>query len=407
MKTPRLCEICQKPLQTKHKSTKAHAGECAMALRSKQYFDANPKKEEAPKAKTVPEVITVEQEHRLKRENARLRKDLDQAIEAKMEAERFGTFIGDLEGMKPHVPDWVRNAVSTKTKRATPTLFLSDQHFGETVHPEQIEWLNAYDRTIAERRLKNFFQNSITIARDYLRGMTYDGIVLAIGGDSFSGDIHEELLRTNAGPIQEELLHWIEPTIAGIKLLADEFGKVFVPCVVGNHPRGTMKPSHKMRVPNNFDWLFMKLVEKFLAHDRRITFAVSQAADFDYSVFGTRYRLSHGDQFRGGSGIAGLLSPLMIGDARKRKRSQATGTEYDWLLLGHWHQRSKFKRIMVNGSLKGYDEYAYHANFDFELPLQSFWITDPKHGVTLDAPIHVMDKSEKWLERNALLRGAA
>lgn len=353
------------------------------------------------------EKIGAEEEHRIKREAKRLRADLAEAIEAKLRAERFGSFLESLNELSPHPPAWIQKERSNKAKSATPTVFLSDTHFGETVFPEQVEYLNGYNRKIAEKRLKNFFNNSAIIAREYLKGLNYPGIVLALGGDIFSGDIHEELQKTNAGPIQEELLVWIEPMIAGIKLLADEFGSVFIPSVVGNHPRGTKKPSAKMRVPNNFDWLFVKLLQKFLAHDDRITFSIPQSADCDFRIYSTRYRLSHGDQFRGGSGIAGLLSPLMIGDARKRKRSQATNTEYDWLLLGHWHQRAMFKRIMVNGSLKGYDEYAYVSNFEFEPPTQSLWITDPKHGVTIDAPIHVLDKSEDWLVRNPRLRAVA
>jgi hypothetical protein len=339
-------------------------------------------------------------EQRLLYENARLRKDLAEALTlSEKNSTLGGLYNGLLTAEVPDAPVWVRK-VKGGAKQATPTAFLSDTHFGERVFADQVEYLNAYDRKIAEKRLKNFFHNATSLAKDYLKGLDYNGIVCPLGGDIFSGDIHEELARTNEGTIQEEILYWLGPMISGLKLLADEFGRVYVPCVVGNHPRGTKKPSHKMRVPNNFDWLFAVLLERFLADDKRITFNVSRSADLDYPVYSTRYRLSHGDQFRGGSGIAGLLSPLMIGDARKRKRAQATGTEYDWLLLGHWHQLATFKNIIVNGSVKGYDEYAYHSNFEFEPPRQAFWLTDPVHGVTIQAPIHVIDKSEKWSKKN-------
>ena len=354
--------------------------------------------------KTAPpraEELSPEEKHKLRKENQRLAAERDDAIARMVEHSKLNGFIdGALKRPVPEPPAWTRAAKAGSTQ-ATPTAFLSDAHFDEVVHPEQVEGLNGYDRAIAGDRLRRFFENTAVIAKDYLRGLSYPGIVMPMGGDMFSGDIHEELKETNESTIHESLYHWIDPMIAGLKLLADEFGKVYVPTVVGNHPRGTRKPSHKMRVPNNFDWLFAVLLEKFLVGDKRITFGVSKAADIGYDVYETRYRLSHGDQFRGGDGIAGLLSPLMIGDARKRKRSQATGTEYDYLLLGHWHQRAAFKRIIVNGSLKGYDEYAYHSNFEFEEPQQSFWLTDPRHGVTISAPIHVKGKREKWMNQQA------
>lgn len=353
----------------------------------------------AQAAKNAPppeEKLDVVEEHRLRRENSRLRKELAEILGIHDKDNQLAGFLQSTMALPmPEAPAWVRTP-RTGYRHATPTAFLSDTHFGEIVFPAQIENLNGYNRKIAEVRLKNFFNNTCVLAKEYLRGLNYPGIVCPLGGDLFSGDIHEELAKTNEGTIQEEILYWIEPMLSGIRLLADEFGKVFIPAVVGNHPRGTKKPAMKMRVPNNFDFLFVELLKKFLVGDKRITFANASSADIDFTIYNTRYRMSHGDQFRGGSGIAGVLSPLMIGDARKRKRAMATRREYDWLLLGHWHQRLKFKHILVNGSLKGYDEYAYTSNFDPEPPEQSFWLTDPKHGLTIDAPIHVLGKDENW-----------
>ncbi|NBX73397.1 MAG: hypothetical protein EBQ89_03775, partial [Alphaproteobacteria bacterium] len=47
-------------------------------------------------------------------------------------------------------------------------------------------------------------------------------------------------------------------------------------------------------------------------------------------------------------------------------------------------------------SLKGYDEYAYISNFRYEPPRQAFWLTDPDHGVTITAPIHVTGANEQY-----------
>jgi hypothetical protein len=57
--------------------------------------------------------------------------------------------------------------------------------------------------------------------------------------------------------------------------------------------------------------------------------------------------------------------------------------------------------MIVNGSIKGYDEYAYNGNFDFEKPQQAYWITDPQDGITISAPIHVQGKDEWWIKRPA------
>ena len=68
--------------------------------------------------------------------------------------------------------------------------------------------------------------------------------------------------------------------------------------------------------------------------------------------------------------------------------------EYDTMLLGHWHQLIQLERLIVNGSLKGYDEYAYSNNFGFEPPRQALWLTHPDHGLTFSMPVYV-DRKKK------------
>jgi hypothetical protein len=77
----------------------------------------------------------------------------------------------------------------------------------------------------------------------------------------------------------------------------------------------------------------------------------------------------------------------MLGDARKRKRAMAIDQPFDYLVMGHWHQLMMVKGIIVNGSLKGADEYSFQSNFDFELPQQAMWITHREWGITARWPI--------------------
>jgi len=107
--------------------------------------------------------------------------------------------------------------------------------------------------------------------------------------------------------------------------------------------------------------------------------------------------LTHGDQFRGVSGISGIQTPLALGAFRKSKRQQAVNDPFDTMLIGHFHQYMTIPGIIVNGSLKGYDEYASISNFGFEQPQQAFWITTPEGGPSFHAPIQPMNrKAEGW-----------
>jgi hypothetical protein len=211
-----------------------------------------------------------------------------------------------------------------------------------------------------------------------------------------SGSIHQELAETNVLTACEAILEVVDVLAAGIIELEKCFGQVHVVSVPGNHSRLSMKPQAKMVSRKNYDWLIAKiLVDKLSGYN--VTWQISEGPDARFRVMNTTFLATHGDQFRGGSGISGMATPLALGDHRKRKRASAMKLPYDWMLMGHWHQLILgLNGIIVNGSVKGYDEYAYRGNFGFEVPQQAFWLVDPEHGVTLRAPIRLLDSRESW-----------
>lgn len=305
--------------------------------------------------------------------------------------------MGDLGQIKAKPAKWLQPKAKAKARQGIANLLLSDLHLDEVVKPEQIDWINSYDRSIAEFRLRQTFERFVVVSQEYISGMNYDGACVWLGGDIFSGNIHEELKETNEVPILSSLDFWVDPMVSGLRMVADAFGKVHVPCVVGNHGRLTRKPTAKNRVPDNFDWFFYRVLNRILGTDPRFTWQIPDSPDTLVPQYGTDFLFTHGDQFRGGSGIAGMLSPIMIGDSRKRKRQLAVDKPYDIMVMGHWHSYFAGRGLLVNGSLKGLDEYAYVSNFDFEQPQQAFWVTTPEHGVTFSAPIVCQNRAkEGW-----------
>jgi len=61
------------------------------------------------------------------------------------------------------------------------------------------------------------------------------------------------------------------------------------------------------------------------------------------------------------------------------------------MIIGHFHQLIQLPHLVVNGSLKGYDEYAFSENFSYEEPAQGCWITHPEKGITFQMPIYLGD----------------
>lgn len=298
-------------------------------------------------------------------------------------------------------PKWLASAPKAGRITGVPTIFASDWHWGEVVDPGQINGVNEYNLAIAHERARKLINTSIALLKGEIARPTYPGVVFVLGGDMVSGDIHEELQATNEVEIMPTVIDLMGVLIWCIDTLAAEFGKVFVPCVSGNHGRNTHKIRAKGRNYTSFDWLLYQILAKHYEGDKRVTFQIPDGPDAYYHVYGTKYLLTHGDQFRGGDGVIGALGPIIRGDHRKRSRNGQIGMQYDCMLMGHWHQLIQLQRLIVNGSLKGYDEYAYSNNFGFERPRQALWITHPEHGITIAMPVYVdedrSDAKRPWV----------
>jgi hypothetical protein len=293
-----------------------------------------------------------------------------------------------------NIPDWVIRKPKGHNVTGIPTLLASDWHWGEVVDPAQVGGVNEYSLKIAQERARAFIETSIDLLKNRFNNPKYEGVVFALGGDMFSGNIHEELATTNDMEVMPCVLDLWGTLVWCVEVLADEFGKVFVPCVSGNHGRNTHKIQNKNRNYTNFDWLLYQFLNKRFENDKRVTFFIPDGSDAYYQVYGYKYLLTHGDQFRGGDGVIGCLGAIIRGDHKKRSRNAQIDQEYDTMLIGHFHQLIQLQRLIVNGSLKGYCEYAYSNNFGFEPPRQALWITHPLHGITFSCPVNVDRKSK-------------
>lgn len=290
-------------------------------------------------------------------------------------------------------PSWAAEPHGKASAPGVPTLFCSDWHCGEVVVASQINGVNRYDIKIFRERVKALTHSAIHLLKIISPKLDYPGLVMPLGGDMVSGNIHDELTATNELNSMPTVLELFATLKWMISTMADTFGKVFLPCVTGNHGRDTVKIWNKDRHATSFDWLLYSLLAKHFEDDKRITFQIPDGPDAYYRIYGTRYLLTHGDQFRGGDGLIGCLGPIIRGDHKKRSRNAQIDMEYDVMLLGHWHQYIHHSRVIVNGSLKGYDEYAYNNNFGFEQPKQALWVTHPRYGITYASPVQVERKA--------------
>lgn len=327
-----------------------------------------------------------------------LHAELKDARNAAQTAEMLREYVGTakLAVNELQLPTWVF-APKTANLPGVPKIMISDLHWGEMVRPEQVGGVNEYNLAIARKRLRKVIETTIVLCKILDPSMKYPGIVMPLGGDMVSGNIHDELAATNELNTMPTVLDLYRNLVPAIRLMAETFGHVFLPCVSGNHDRDTKKTWKKDRNHTSFGWLLYQFLAAAFADDKRVTFYIPDGSDALYRIYNTRYLLTHGDQFRGGDGIIGPLGPVTRGEQKKNTRNAAVGQDYDVMEFGHFHKRMITARLRGNGCTKGYDEYAADGNFGFEPPSQNFWMTHPDKGITFDAPVFC-DASRKQVK---------
>ncbi len=334
---------------------------------------------------------------KLRRDNNQLRRQLETAELRALDLEQALEFHNATAAADLAPPQWLTPKKPKSGHRATLVAMLSDCHFDEVVSPDELGGLNAYDRAIATQRLKRWAEGIVKVSRHYLSGVTYDGAVVMLGGDIFTGNLHD-LAETNEDTLFGSLLYWSEQIAAALNMIADEFGRLHIACVVGNHGRLTRKPRTKQRARDNLDYLLGHMLARELRSDS-VTFDIPENTDAWVPVYNYTHLLTHGDQTTGGGGVGGIWPPIMRMSGRKAQRYAAEGRTFDTIAMGHWHQQIMAPEagLIVAGSLKGYDEYAAVMNFRPERPQMPMWLVTPENGITVTAPILVADRrKEKW-----------
>jgi hypothetical protein len=276
---------------------------------------------------------------------------------------------------------------------------LTDTHFDEVVQAAEVLGLNAYNREIAVLRFRKWTEKVVTLPRTYTSGIDLEGLVILATGDILSGNIHAELKESNEDHLYASLLFWIEQILSALLTLEREYdGNVQVNAVVGNHGRSTVKPVYKGRAFTNIEWVLWSVVrDRLRDQGSKVAVHVSDSMDLNVPIYGRNHLITHGDQFKGGTGISGVLAPLMLGTHRKGQRQAVAGAPMSLMVMGHFHQLLDLPGVIVGGSMKGYDEYAFGLNLRPEQAAQMLWITTPEYGKTVTLPVFLQDReAEGW-----------
>lgn len=299
----------------------------------------------------------VSREEKLQAENAELRRQVAAARKLEVFDSRALDLLEDQVAYIEPSYEKLDTPVDNDLTEHEHVLMYSDLHAAERVSYEAMNGLNEYNWDIMLARHQNLARaiRSFKKNRPYpIRKLTILGL-----GDMVTGDIHDELRETNEMVISEAA---VKLGFDMAQFVSDElvplYDEIHIAAVVGNHGRITHKPEFK-NASKNWDWVAYKVMQERLRNFDQVTIDLPVGFELLVEVFDKKILCFHGD------GIPTNMPGIPWGGVQRRTKEladtyAALGHRIDHFALGHFHEANVVgqKRIWVNGSIKGPDEYS-------------------------------------------------
>lgn len=294
--------------------------------------------------------------HEIQIERERIRRQVAEQkyMQLKKTLARDENIIHALKTVIPQfpVPESIEppKPVIRKTKE-TAVLLISDWHIGEVVSEEETLELGAFNSEIAAARVELIAEKTIDLITGYTRSRI-DTLVVGALGDMVSGQIHEELERTQDLNAAEQVYVAAQLLAFLLSELSAYFNIKFIG-VVGNHGRLKQKKEAKEKYVN-WDYIVYQICSLLLRDNNRIEWRISKSPHAFVEIEGHLFLFTHGDTVRSWAGIPWYGISRYANNMRELLNRK--GLILDGLCMGHFHQPANVARINGPGVSREYPE---------------------------------------------------
>lgn len=241
------------------------------------------------------------------------------------------------------------------TSPVTALVHATDWHIGEYIEPAETEGFGNFNWELAQDRvLDQWLPRTLKWLNTQRSGYVIDEIVLLGTGDFVSGDIHDELRRTNEFPLPVQtakagdLFGAVGAALARhcVKLKVIEIG-------ADNHSRLVQKPQAKQKTQNSMSTLVYHIANKVMERQSNIEVTIASGMKLLFDVNGHPILGEHGDTVKSWMGVPWYgMEREVAREAKRRMFSQG----FKYVVMGHWHVPF-FGQYIIGGSLSGTSEY--------------------------------------------------
>ena len=345
--------------------------------------------EEKPMDPTDARVLTLERE-------VVMLKDQKMALNSKIKTMHrengiYQTLADEMEKITEPLSPLPSQIVKTrKVVHEEPlVMHLSDEHADQVVQSHRVGGFEEYNISVALARAEKFVDRVIAISQQTLSTYKFTELWILAYGDHVNGEIHDATNHSQYRNAFDNTMAVGQMHALMIRDLAPYFPRIKILYLSGNHGRrSTKKDYHGPK--DNWDYLVARTAEMLCADIKNVEFLIPDSFSYTFEIGGYNFCCFHGDDIKSWNGIP------HYGIERKTRRlsslHSAQGREIHYYVMGHFHQMSSITHpsgeIIINGSWKATDEFAYEALGVTSKPSQLIHGMGD-HGMSFRFPIYL------------------
>ena len=316
---------------------------------------------------------------------------------------RFGkeqVFLDELKScIEPVIPPKISFEPKKKGEKVSSpcplVLHSTDGHCGLKQPPEEIEGFNETNFEIYQKRKLDFVKRALSFTEVMRFGYAINECHIIDTGDNISGDIHDELKRTNEFPVPEQIVKAAETFAKQVMAIAPHYNKIHIHWIVAdNHSRREKKPQSGEEGWNSDNYLVGYIAKLWLAKYENVQFDLWLMHEKVITVLNRNYLIFHGHGLPQNFGVpwysierkAGREAVARMQEIMKMHEDmelRAREIGFNKMVFGHFHIKFDHPLYMCGPSLSGTDandhKYGRHS-----VPGQRLWMVHPKHGEVND-----------------------
>jgi len=294
---------------------------------------------------------------RLKKQLAITRKMLQESARGEAEESAVASAIRESVSSRPEVPVARLRKLGKGVLRTAGILDVGDVHYGELVTSRSTGGVAEYSPEIAKERFDYTVNEAIRLGKEH----KIQSLWVIGGGDMISGDIHDDLSRSNEIMPIEQTLDCAEMMYGGLEKLCQAFPEVNFVGVSGNHPRMYRVPFYNRKQIESLDYMLYKMLEAKGVNQPNLNFHTPESFWTIINVEERKFMVLHGDTIKQQNSMS-LAFYGMWKEFMKWKTIGETVGEFDDMLVHHFHVPVILSigegSYYGNGALKGKDDFS-------------------------------------------------